>query len=185
MPTPFADTRRNWSRSRRTSSWPPAARPWRRATGDPHRPDRVRRISPIRSAPALSKPGAAGRQRHRLHAISNTAMSGKWLELLKEIAPSVTRAAVLRDPDIGAGHRPICRHPGGGAVARGGAHARRRARRRRDRARLDRFARAPNGGLIVTAGGDGISSRSDHRACGPAQAARGLSLPLLTSPTAA
>ena len=25
-------------------------------------------------------------------------MSGKWLELLKEIAPSVTRAAVLRDP---------------------------------------------------------------------------------------
>ena len=25
-------------------------------------------------------------------------MSGKWLELLKEIAPRVTRAAVLRDP---------------------------------------------------------------------------------------
>ena len=25
-------------------------------------------------------------------------MSGKWLELLKEIAPEVTRAAVLRDP---------------------------------------------------------------------------------------
>ena len=25
----FADTRRNWSRSRRTSSWPLAARPWR------------------------------------------------------------------------------------------------------------------------------------------------------------
>ena len=25
-------------------------------------------------------------------------MSGKWLELLKEIAPSVTRVAVLRDP---------------------------------------------------------------------------------------
>ena len=30
-------------------------------------------------------------------------MSGKWLELLKEIAPSVTRAAVLRDPAIAAG----------------------------------------------------------------------------------
>ena len=29
-PTTFADTRRNWSRSRRTSSWPPAAQPWRR-----------------------------------------------------------------------------------------------------------------------------------------------------------
>ncbi|HEY0568282.1 MAG TPA: ABC transporter substrate binding protein, partial [Xanthobacteraceae bacterium] len=25
-------------------------------------------------------------------------ISGKWLELLKEIAPRVTRAAVLRDP---------------------------------------------------------------------------------------
>jgi ABC transporter substrate binding protein len=30
-------------------------------------------------------------------------MSGKWLELLKEIAPRVTRAAVLRDPAIAAG----------------------------------------------------------------------------------
>jgi putative tryptophan/tyrosine transport system substrate-binding protein len=30
-------------------------------------------------------------------------MSGKWLELLKEIAPSVTRAAVLRDPAIASG----------------------------------------------------------------------------------
>jgi putative ABC transport system substrate-binding protein len=29
--------------------------------------------------------------------------SGKWLELLKEIAPSVTRAAVLRDPTIPSG----------------------------------------------------------------------------------
>jgi putative ABC transport system substrate-binding protein len=31
------------------------------------------------------------------------AMSGKWLELLKEIAPGVRRAAVLRDPAITAG----------------------------------------------------------------------------------
>jgi putative ABC transport system substrate-binding protein len=30
-------------------------------------------------------------------------MSGKWLELLKEIAPSVTRAAVLRDPAVVSG----------------------------------------------------------------------------------
>jgi putative ABC transport system substrate-binding protein len=30
-------------------------------------------------------------------------MSGKWLELLKEIAPGVTRAAVLRDPGIASG----------------------------------------------------------------------------------
>src|SRR5262249_14899077 len=30
-------------------------------------------------------------------------MSGKWLELLKQIAPNVTRAAVLRDPTIASG----------------------------------------------------------------------------------
>jgi putative tryptophan/tyrosine transport system substrate-binding protein len=31
------------------------------------------------------------------------ALSGKWLELLKQVAPSVTRAAVIRDPAITAG----------------------------------------------------------------------------------
>jgi putative ABC transport system substrate-binding protein len=31
------------------------------------------------------------------------SISGKWLELLKQIAPSVTRAAVLRDTAIGSG----------------------------------------------------------------------------------
>jgi ABC-type uncharacterized transport system substrate-binding protein len=31
------------------------------------------------------------------------SMSGKWLELLKQIAPTVTRAAVLRDPTIASG----------------------------------------------------------------------------------
>src|SRR5262249_734407 len=30
-------------------------------------------------------------------------ISGKWLELLKEIAPHMTRAAVLRDPALAAG----------------------------------------------------------------------------------
>ncbi len=30
-------------------------------------------------------------------------LSGKWLELLKEVAPSVTRAAILRDPSIASG----------------------------------------------------------------------------------
>src|SRR5262244_3291664 len=30
------------------------------------------------------------------------SISGKWLELLKEIAPNITRVAVLRDPTIGS-----------------------------------------------------------------------------------
>jgi hypothetical protein len=36
-------------------------------------------------------------------------MSGKWLELLKEIAPRVTRAAVLRDPAVASGIGQPCR----------------------------------------------------------------------------
>ncbi len=31
------------------------------------------------------------------------SLSGKWVELLKQIAPSVTRAAVLRDPALTSG----------------------------------------------------------------------------------
>ena len=46
------------------------------------------------------QPGAAGRQRHRVSSTFEYSMSGKWLELLKEIAPGVTRAAVLRDPTV-------------------------------------------------------------------------------------
>jgi putative ABC transport system substrate-binding protein len=30
-------------------------------------------------------------------------LSGKWLEVLKEIAPSVMRVAILRDPALAAG----------------------------------------------------------------------------------
>jgi ABC-type uncharacterized transport system substrate-binding protein len=77
--------------------------------------------------------------------------TGKWLELLKEIAPGVTRAAVVRDPAITAGIgmfgaiqsvapslgvelTPVnVRDPG-----------------EMERA-LAQFARVPNGGLIVTA----------------------------------
>ena len=36
-------------------------------------------------------------------ALYDYDMGGKWLELLKEIAPRVTRAAVLRDPAISQG----------------------------------------------------------------------------------
>ena len=66
-------------------------------------------------------------------------MSGKWLELLKEIAPGVTRVAVLRDPSQCLRDRPVRRHPGRGAVARGGGEPGRRARCRRDRARHRRL----------------------------------------------
>ena len=54
--TTFANTRPNWPRSRRTSSWTSGtATVAPIVTGDPHRADRVRRASSIRSAPASSK----------------------------------------------------------------------------------------------------------------------------------
>ena len=63
----------------------------------PHRADRVRAGDPLRSAPALDrKPGAARRQRHRFPSSSTTNLSGKWLELLKEVAPQVKRVGVVR-----------------------------------------------------------------------------------------
>ena len=51
------------------------------------------------SSPALARPGgnATG------FMLYEYSFGGKWLELLKEIAPGVTRAAVIRDPAITAG----------------------------------------------------------------------------------
>ena len=87
------------------------------------------------------------------------SMGGKWLELLKQIAPGVTRAAVLRDPAHTLRHRPVCRHPGRGAVAQGGGSP----INMRDAGEIERavaaFARSPNGGLIVT----GSASATFHR----------------------
>ena len=78
-------------------------------------------------------------------------MSGKWLELLKEIAPRVTRAAVLRDPAIAAGIGQF-------AVIQSVAPSlgvEVSPIDVRDAGEIERavtaFARAPNGGLIVTA----------------------------------
>jgi putative ABC transport system substrate-binding protein len=56
------------------------------------------------------------------------SLSAKWLKLLKQIAPGVTRAAVLRDSAIVGGIGPIRRNPVGGAVGRGGCKAGQRAR---------------------------------------------------------
>jgi putative ABC transport system substrate-binding protein len=78
-------------------------------------------------------------------------LSGKWLELLKEIAPSLTRAMVLWDPAItaGIGQFAIIQ-----SVATS-AGVDLRPVNLRDAGEIERaitaFAGAPNGGLIVTA----------------------------------
>ena len=81
------------------------------------------------------------------------SMSGKWLELLKEIAPGVTRAAILRDPVLGTGTSQFAAIQ---AVAPSlGVEV--TPINMRDAGEIERsietFARAPNGGLIVTASG--------------------------------
>ena len=77
--------------------------------------------------------------------------TGKWLELLKEIAPSVTRAAVVRDPTITAGIGMF------GAIqsAAPSLGVEVTPVNVRDPGEMERavsqFARSGNGGLIVTA----------------------------------
>jgi putative tryptophan/tyrosine transport system substrate-binding protein len=81
------------------------------------------------------------------------SMSGKWVELLKQVAPGVTRAAVLRDITAAAGMgqfgaiRSVAQSLGVELTPLGVS----------DAGELERgvsaFARSGNGGLIVTAGG--------------------------------
>jgi putative tryptophan/tyrosine transport system substrate-binding protein len=81
--------------------------------------------------------------------LSEYGVSGKWLELLKQIAPSVTRVAVLRDPvAVGIGQFAAIQ-----AVAPS-LQVELSPIDARDVAEIERavtvFARRPNGGLIVT-----------------------------------
>ena len=82
-------------------------------------------------------------------------MSGKWLELLKQIAPHVTRAAVLTGSRQAAGTSEFARIQ---AVAPSlGVEV--SPVNVRDAGEIEQaitaFARAPNGGLIVMASASG------------------------------
>ena len=86
-------------------------------------------------------------------------ISGKWLELLKQIAPGVTRAAILRDPAITGG---IGQFGAIQAVAPSlGIEV--SPVNVRDADEIERaiadFARSPNGGLIITGSGLAVVHR--------------------------
>ena len=84
------------------------------------------------------------------------SLSGKWLELLKQIAPQVTRVAVIRDPVNGSGIAQFAviqafAPPLGVEAIPVDA----RDLREIEHSITD-FARIDNGGLIVTSGGTGF-----------------------------
>jgi putative ABC transport system substrate-binding protein len=86
-------------------------------------------------------------------------ISGKWLELLKEIAPRATRAAVLRDPALASGGGQL----GALQSVAPSLGVELSPVNVRDRGEIERaitaFAREPNGGLIVT----GSALAASHR----------------------
>jgi putative ABC transport system substrate-binding protein len=85
------------------------------------------------------------------------SLAGKWLELLKQIMPGVTRAAVLRDPAVPSGTGQFGAIQ---AVAPSLGVEVSPLNVQRDAGEIERaiavFARAPNGGLILTASGMSI-----------------------------
>jgi putative ABC transport system substrate-binding protein len=84
------------------------------------------------------------------------SVSGKWLELLKEAAPNVTRAMVLRDATLASGIgqfsaiQAVAHSFGVELIPLGVLDA------ERIEQGVTAFARMPNGGLIVTAGGTAV-----------------------------
>jgi putative ABC transport system substrate-binding protein len=87
------------------------------------------------------------------------AITGKWLELLKEIAPRVTRVAVLRETGVAAGPAQF----GAAQTVAPSLGMELRPVDTRDAGEIERgitaFARGANGGLLVT----GSSSATLHR----------------------
>ena len=144
------------------------------ATGEPHMPTVFTGVGdPVGAGfvDSLARPGgnATG------FIAFEWSVSGKWLELLKEIAPGVTRAVVLRDSELGSGASqfaviqavaPSLRVEVNPVNVGGAAEIETRCRGicARSEWRPNRDRRRP----------DAISSRPDRQAGGPPQAARGL-----------
>ena len=86
------------------------------------------------------------------------SLSGKWLELLKQIAPGVNRAAVLRDPTVtsGIGQFAVIQSVAPSMGVEVSPINTNDATTEIERAISD-FAREPNGGLIATASTSGLT----------------------------
>jgi putative tryptophan/tyrosine transport system substrate-binding protein len=81
------------------------------------------------------------------------SMAGKWLELLKEIAPSVNRAAVLRDTTLGTGAGQFAAIQAVAPLLRMEVIPVNVQKAAEIERAIATFARSSNGGQIVTGGG--------------------------------
>jgi len=79
------------------------------------------------------------------------ALTAKWVELLKQIAPTVTRVAVLRDPalTVGVGQFAVIQYVAPSVEMEVSAISMRDPREIEQD--IAKFASSPNGGLILTA----------------------------------
>jgi putative ABC transport system substrate-binding protein len=160
MSIAIADTQKNWSR------WltPDVVL----ASGSPSVEAllRVTRSVPIVFANVIDPVGAGfvtSMARPRGNTTGFTAyeysISGKWLELLKEFAPNVTRVAVLREPSLAAGIGQFAAIQS--AASSSGAEL--SAIDSRDASEIERalaaFAQEPNGGVIIAASSSAVTHR--------------------------
>ena len=87
------------------------------------------------------------------------SLSAKWPELLRQVAPAVTRAAVLRDPTIPAGIGQFAVIQAAAPSQNLDVVAINVGGEREIEQGIEDFARTPNGGLIVTAAPATVSHR--------------------------
>jgi len=80
------------------------------------------------------------------------SISGKWLELLKEIAPGVTRAVVLRDAEVGSGASQFAVIQALAPSLRVEVNPVNVDSAAEIESAVAAFARTPNGGLIASGG---------------------------------
>jgi putative ABC transport system substrate-binding protein len=86
------------------------------------------------------------------------SLSGKWLELLKEIAPNVTHAAVLRDPTFAAGIGQFAVIQAVAPSVGVEVSPIDLSEQNQIEGAIATFAQSPNGGLIHTASGIGAAN---------------------------
>ena len=87
------------------------------------------------------------------------SMAAKWLELLKETAPSVTRMAILRDASQGSGTSQFAAIATVAPALNVNVNPINMGDADQITHSIESFARAPNGGLIITAGGASLRHR--------------------------